>query len=373
MVQRLARLSIILIPLVFYSSLDWAASWQQGGAIRVSTEYETNPTMVLANPSGIWQSVFAPSYTLKRAGDANELNAGAALQIARSSNKALSQDRNDPSAFLGWNRHSEAGNFGISARYDETSTRISEISNTGPILADSTRASRIMSGSWNKALSERSTLSVDGAYEGVSYSSGSSGAYTGYATRSGNMMFQYDWSERSKPYVRISYTDYEPANGDLILPSHSANVALGLNWEATEYLKGTLQVGKSKVSSSAGMGTQGLVSVQYTGQRTGLVLNASRQVSATGLGGFVTVDQANGNWSYALNELNRFGIDLGRQKNHYVDETIYSTTGAWLQHDINFFWGARTYYLHRKSYQVGIGGASSDTLGVVLTYTNADF
>jgi hypothetical protein len=367
----------MLIPLVFYSGLDWAGTWQQDGAIRVSTEYDTNPTMVPANPSGIWQSVpsgiwqsvFAPSYTLRRMSDANELNAGAALQIAHSSNKALSQDRNDPSAFLGWNRQSDAGNFGISAKYDETSTRISEISNTGPMLADSTRASRMISGSWNKALSERSTLSVDGAYEGVAYSSG---AYTDYATRSGNMMFQYDWSERNKPYIKISYVNYEPANGNLPSPSHSANVALGLNWEATEYLKGTLQAGKSKVSG-AGMGTQGLASVQYTGQRAGLVLNASRQVSATGLGGFVTVDQANGNWSYVLNDLNRFGIDLGWQKNHYLAETINSTTGAWLQHDINSYWGARTYYLHRTSHQVGVGGATSDTLGVALTYTHADF
>ena len=365
--RRHAGLAIILVALVFWSGVNWADSWQQDGSVGVTTEYATNPTMVPAYRTGVWQSIFAPGYTLRRLGETYELNAGVALQVVRSSNKALIQNRNDPSAFVGWNRQIDTGQFGISAKYDETSTLASEIDNTGPRLVDSTRASRKMSGSWNQKLSERSTLSAEGAYEGVSYSSD---AYINYSTRSGNMMYQYDWSERSKPYVKISYADYEPANGNSL--SHYANVALGLKWEAAEHLESTLQVSKSSVSD-AGIGTQGLVSVQYTGQRTGLALNASRQVSATGRGGFVTVDQANGSWNYALNELNRFGIDLGRQRNHYVNEVTYRTAGAWLQHDINSFWGARTYYLHRNSYQAGIGEAYSDTLGVVFTYTHSDF
>jgi len=353
--------------LVFHSGLDWAETWQQDGSIMVSTEYETNPAMDPAYQTGIWRSVLAPSYVLKRMGGVNALNAGVALQIARSSNKSLSQDRNDPNAFLDWNRQSDTGNFGISAKYTETSTRISEVSNSGPQLADSTRVSRTMSGSWNKAVSERSTFSANGTYEGVSYASG---AYTNYATRSGNMMYQYDLSERNKPYINILYSDYEPEDGSLA--SHNANVAFGLNWQATENLGGTVQVGKSKVSGT-GMGTQGMASVQYAGQRTGLALNMSRQVSASGLGGFVTVDQANGNWTYDLNELNKFGINLRWQRNHYVDEAINSNTGVWLQHDINSFWGARTYYLHRSSHQAGFGSAASDTLGISLVYTKADF
>lgn len=369
-VRRLARISIILIILVFYSGVNWADTWQQDGSVSVSTLYDTNPRLDPAYRVGVWQSVFVPSYTLRRTRDANELKAGIAFQIARASNKALVQDRNDPSTFLEWDQLSELGRFDILAKYDETSTLISEIASTGPSVADSTRTSRMMSGSWNKALSERSTLSADGAYQGISYSSG---AYTNYATKSGNIMFKYDWSEGNKPYFKISYADYEPVNANSLAPtSHFADAALGLNWEATEYLAGTLQAGKADVSG-AGITTQGMASLQYTGQRTALILNASRQVLATGLGGFSTVDQANGNWSYALNETNRFDIDVGRQKNHYVYEVITSASGAWLQHEINSFWGARTYYLHRTSYQVGVGGVYSDTLGVVLTYTHPDF
>jgi hypothetical protein len=301
---------------------------------------------------------------------ANELKAGLALLIARSSNKTLSQNREDPNVFLDWRRQSDAGEFGLSAKYDEVATRIAEIDNTGPGFADSTRASRTMSGSWSKALSERSTLSADGSYEGVSYKGGT---YIDYSTRSGDMMFSYAWSERSTPFVKISYADYEPAGGNLL--SRFANVinaTLGWNWKVSDYLEGTLQAVESKVSD-AKVGTQGMASVQYTGQRTGLVLNAGRQFSPSGLGGFVTVDQAKGSWSYALNERSKTGIDLGWQNNHFVTDIINRTTGAWLQHDLNSFWGARTYYLHRIIEQGGVGGASSNILGIALVYTHPDF
>src|SRR5450759_4552986 len=105
------------------------------------------------------------------------------------------------------------------------------------------------------------------------------------------MMFKYDWSEHSTPFVKMSYADYVPAGSNFL--SSSANVVLGLNWKAFDYLGGSLQAGKSKVSN-ANMDTQIAADIQYAGQRTGLVLNASRQVSSSGLGGFVTVDQANG-------------------------------------------------------------------------------
>lgn len=370
LIRRHVRLSIILIALVFYPGLNWADSWQQDGSVGITTEYTTNPTFVPASQTGVWQYVFAPSYTLRRASEVNELKAGIAFQVLRSSNLFLIQNRNNPSAFLDWNRSSDVGKFGVSAKYDEVSTLLSEVDISGPRLADATQASRIFSGSWNKALSERSTLSADGTYQDVSYSSGT---YTNYDTRTGNMTYTHDWTERIKPYIEISYADYEPANvNSTFPPSHFTDTALGLNWEATENLTGTLQAGKANVSGAGMIGTQGLT-LQYAGQRTGLTLNESRQLLATGLGGIVAVDQAKANWSYTLNEINKIGIDLVRQKNHYADEAINSSAGAWLQHDINSFWGVRTYYLHRTNFQVGLGGAYSDTLGIVLSYSRPDF
>lgn len=357
----------MLAAFMFFPAQTWADSWQQAGSARISTEYDANPVMDPAQRNGIWRSTFAPNYTLKRTGDANELSAGLAAQITRASNKTLSQDRDDPSVFLDWRRQSDTRELGLSARYDEVGTRFAEIDNTGPGFTDSTRATRTMSGNLSEALSERSTLVLNGSYNDVSYRGG---PFVDYVTRSAGMRFSYDWSERSAPFIRMSYTDTRPAGSNT--PSRFANALLGWNWKVEDYLEGSLQAGKSKISG-AGMAKQGVAEVRYTGQRTGLVLNADRQVSPSGLGGFVTVDQAKGSWSYTLSERSNTGIDLVWRKNHAYTGIINRTTGAWLQHELNSFWGMRTYYLHKISERGGAGAATSDILGLALVYTHTDF
>lgn len=357
----------MLAALMFFPAQTWASSWQQALSARASAEYDTNPTMDPANRDAIWRTTFAPSYTLKRAGDANELSAGLAAQIARASNKTLSQDRDDPSVFLDWRRQSNTGELGLSARYDEVGTRFAEIDNTGPGFTDSTRATRTISGNVSESLSERSTLALNGAFNDVSYKGGS---FIDYVTRSAGMRFSYDWSERSVPFLRMSYTDTRSAGSNAL--SRFANALLGWNWKVEDYLEGTLQAGRSK-TSGAGVAKQAAAEMKYTGQRSGLVLNADRQVSPSGLGGFVTVDQVKGSWSYTLSERSNTGIDLEWRKSHVYTGIINRTSGAWLQHELNSFWGMRMYYLHKISERGGVGAATSDILGLALVYTHTDF
>lgn len=122
------------------------------------------------------------------------------------------------------------------------------------------------------------------------------------------------------------------------------------------------------------MGTQGAVAVQYTGQLTQLSLNVNHLVLPSGLGGFVTVDQASGNYSYTLSERSSTGINLQWQKSHSdaIDNTR-TTSGVWLQNDLSYYWRLRTYYLHNLLYGAVVGTASSNILGVTFTYTHADF
>jgi len=357
----------MLAALVFYSGQGWAGSWQQAWSARASAEYDSNSTMDPANRAGIWRSMFVPSYKLNRTGDANELNAGVALNIERSSNKMVSQDRNDPSVFLDGRRQSDAGEFGLSAKYEEVATRITEIDNTGPFIADSTRASRTISGSWSKALSERSTLSADDSYQGVSYKGGS---YVDYANQTAGLTLNHVWSEYNSTFLRVSNVKYVPADGGP--SSRLASATLGWNRKVADYLEGSLQAGRSR-SGTAQMSTQGTVQMKYTGPRTRLALNAGRQIIPSGLGGFVTADQANGSWSYALSERSNTGMDLGWGKNHFTTDIINRTAGAWLQHELNFFWVVRANYLHKITEQNGLARASSNILGIAFVYTHADF
>ena len=364
-VRRLAGLSI-LVGFMLNSGLGRADSWQHAVSSRASTEFDSNPAMSPAYPGGVWRALFEPGYTLTGRVGANELKAGLALQLVRSSNRARSQNRDSPSVFLNWLRQSDAGEFGISSRYEEIATRDAAIEAIGSVPIDSTRASRSISGSWSKALSERSTLSADGSYEGVSYRGGT---FIDYVTRSGGLRFNYALSEHSVPFLRMSYAEYEPAGGNL--PHSFANAILGWNWKPSDYLEGNLQVGRTRASGQE-MTTLGAAAMRYTGQRTVLVLNADHQLLPSGLGDFVTVDQVNGKWSYDLSERSRTGIDLGWRKNRLVN-IVNRTKGAWLQHELNPLWGARTYYLHSINEGGAGGSASSNILGLTLIYNRSDF
>lgn len=367
-VQRLYRLSIMLTVIVLYSGKGFADAWQQTVSARISEEYDTNPPMTPANTEGAWRTLFEPGYILTGILDENEVKIGAALQAVRSSNEALSPERNSPTALLDWLHHLDEGEFGISSKYTEIATRDAGIDATGLVPVASIRTSRILSGRLNKRLNELSTLAADASYDNVSYQGG---AYVDYASRSANMLLNHAWSERSTPFVKTSYADFIPADGSPV--SRFASAILGLNWKFSDALEGTLQAGKYKISGDTKLSTLGGVALEYTGELAQWTVNASRQVLPSGLGGFVIVDQANGSWNYALSERRKTGIDLVLRKTFFTPEIINRSAGAWLQQELNSFWGVRTYYLRNTLNGGVVDGAASSMLGITFIYTNTDF
>ena len=169
----------------------------------------------------------------------------------------------------------------------------------------------------------------------------------------------------------MSRIEYESANA-LLPDSFTNTVQAGLSWTASESLAGTIQAGQSKVST-AEMGAQGGASVRYSGERNQLALDVNRQVSPSGLGGFATVEQANGNWSYILSERSNIGVELGWQKSKFNTDIFNRATGVFLQQALNSFWGVRTYYRRTTLSGDGINDVSSAILGVTLSYTHTDF
>ena len=365
--RRFPGLAIVLAFYMCFTGQARADSWQHDVTTLLSTEFDTNPVMSPTYTGGVWRELFEPSYSLTGKFGEDELKSGLALQIARSSNATLSPFRESPTIFVDWLRQINAGEFGISSRYAEIATRDSGIDATGLVQVASTRTSRTLNGKLNQAVNERNSLSADVLFDDVSYQGG---AYIDYATRSANMTHSYNWSELSTTFLRIYHADYVPKG--LGSSTQLTSATLGLNWKTTDSLEGTLQLGKAKISD-AGMATLGTASIQYTGQRNMLILNANREVSPSGIGGFVTVDHVIGNWNYDLNEGSKIGIDLEWRKNLFNTDIINRTFGAWLQQDLNPFWRLRTYYRY-NILNGGLGdGATSNILGLNLVYTHTDF
>lgn len=350
---------------MFYAGQVWADSWQNSFLFRVSTEYDTNPAMSPTYPGGVWRALLEPGYTLTGRVGENDLKAGLGVQFVRSTNKALDPDRDNPTAFLEWLRQNDTGEFGISTRYAEVATRDSGIDATGRGPADSTRASRVLSGTWSNRFSARSTLSANGSYEGVSYRGGN---YVDYSMRSGGLRFSYAVDEITTSFFRISGIRYVPADGGPY--SNLADATLGLNWN-TANTDWTMQAGKAKVSGAKPI-WEGSVATRFTGERTDLALIAGRTVLPSGLGGFVQADQARGSWRYALNEYDNTGIDLERRKNLPINFntniTRSTSSDIWVDHDFTSLWKMRIYYRLWINQINGSESVTSNILGLSFSY-----
>lgn len=366
----LLRQSIGLVALLVALQLNmehaWADTWQHAATSRISMEYETNPTMSPTSQGRMRRTLFEPGYTLTKMDGANEWRAGLTLQMARSSNTSLSLNREDPSVFLNWQRQGDAGEFGVSAKYDEAATRTTEAGAAGPVAVDGTRASRSLSANWNKPLGERSTLAINGAHTRISYKGGT---YVDYSTRSGGVRFTHDWTESVAPFLSLSYTDQTPSGGGA--SSWRTVATLGSSLKISERLDCTVQADQSR-ESSGGSSSQYLMSARHEGQLNRVALSAGRQVSTSGLGSFVTADQASADWSRELTERSRAGANLSWRKNRSVSDEATLTLGAWFQLDINEAWVARTHY-QRRERQLGGLNASANLIGLSFVYTRSNF
>ncbi len=369
--QRVAWVFILLVGQLLFIGQGKAISWQSTVSTSVSTEYETNPTMSPTPERGVWRALFDPGYTLTGRTDENEISTGLVLQMVRSSNKTLTPDRDNPSAFLNWLHSSQTGEYGLYTRYAKEPTRDTAGADaTGRVPIDSTRTSRTLSGNWNKELSERSSLSMNGEYEVVTYTGG--GDYFDYSIRSGGLRFNYILSEQGSTFFGVSGNKYMPTGGEI--SSSLVDAILGLDWK-TEYMDWSMQVGVSRVGGGKS-DRSGSITAHYTGQQTQLILSAGRMIRPSGLGGFLKSDYVRGNWIYTLSEFTSMGVNLERQKNlspTMADDITDTTSGLWIDHNLTDLWTMRTYYRHLTTRTGAAERISTNIAGFTFTYLNPDF
>lgn len=339
-----------------------ADSWQNIASARLSTEHDSNPVMSATNTQGVTRTSLRPGYELIGTFERDELQAGLAVQIERSSNQVLSQNRDSPTAHLDWKHQLESGEFGISSRYTEIASRDTEIAATANAVG--TTKSRFVSGRWSNELSERSTLDLDGSYLNVTYDGGTN---IDYVTRSAAARYNYAWSESSTPFVRISNSKYEPASGGT--SSSLSSAWLGSNWK-TEYLDWTVQLGRSK-DSAGNSNSLASATAGYTGQKANWTLIAEHLVMPTGQGGFALVNQGNLRASYALSEYTSSGFDLSSSRSTSASSSSSGAGGGvWLENRLTQTWRVRTYLQRRISRENTSGSASSNTIGLSLEYAD---
>jgi hypothetical protein len=325
--------------------------------------------MVAGDEEGVWRLRFNPRYTLTGTAGVDEYKIGVGLNIERSSDEALSANREDPSLLLGWQRQHETGEFGITAKYDEASTRVTELAESGLITADGSRASASLAGNWRALLDERSSLTADLEYKKVAYEGG---FYTNYANLSGGIKYSRAINERIEGFLRATASRYDPEGAGLSSNNYAAMV--GFKVATSERLDWTIHAGLSRTSGADdGTGWQGGFLLHYLGVRSDLTIDIARAMNPSGEGGFAESDQVRIASGYSVDERTRVGVDVTWREYKGTSANTTKQVGLWGSHELTPFWSARLSAAYKLRDESLSAEASGYVIGVTLVYSHPDF
>ncbi|WP_392893890.1 hypothetical protein ACF6ZU_23610 [Pseudomonas migulae] len=360
--------AILILPC---SGMAQAAVWQSSIAVPSTVEYDSNPTLATSGEKGVTRTIIAPDFNLVGTSGRDEFQFGLGVYVVRSSDTSIVTDREDPRLKLGWQRETETGAFGLTARYEESSTLSSTVQETGVVVPDGTQKMTSLEGNWRTALSERGTLSNDIEYRHVTYDIDS---LTNYDELSNRVSYTYAWSERMELFTRLGVKRYEPDNGLTAVSSNSYTPDVGMNYQFSERLRGTVYVGVNEESNAdSGPSAQGGLSLNYSGERVDAGVDASRNTIASGDGGFVEVDSLSGIWSYAIDETRRAGFAASWQDSKGQTPNTLRNYSAWFSQELSPFWIARLSYTYKERQQDSLPDATANVVGLTVTYSYPGF
>ncbi len=363
-----ARLLLLTVGGTLGSVPVLAGDWQQTISLPTTLEHDSNLSLSATNKQAVSRLIVLPAYNLVGTYEINEFTAGLGLRVERSSNQRASFNRNDPNLQFGWRHLTETGEFGLTAKYDEVSSRAAALEETGSVTIDSTRKTKSLGGLWRFAASELSALTFDAGYTRVSYDAG---AQTGFNNLAAGIAWNYAWSERIEPFLRFSINRYDPEKSTAtVTASDYSTVTGGVKIKTSERLEWTAQGGPSRISTLPGKtGWQGNLSMQYRGDRYDTSLNIGRSSAPSGDHGFVASDRAGGTFGYTVDERSGVGFSASWQGNKGNNPNTMQQLGGWASHVLSQFLHARLYYQHKMRHQNGQPDASGDVLGISLVYS----
>ncbi|QJC79175.1 hypothetical protein HGP31_12940 [Pseudomonas umsongensis] len=363
-------MAILTLPC---SGMTYAGAWQSAVALPMTVEHDSNPLLLTSDEKAITRTIIAPDYTLVGNFDRDQWKFGLGVNVERSSDTDVVSNREDPRLSFGWQRETEKGGYGLTARYIESSTLSTEVQQTG--VTDSTDGTQKLSnigGNWRSAVTERSSLVDEIDLTHVEYDTAS---LTNYDELTNRLSWLYQWNERVELFTRFEATRYEPKDDTSTLgSSNSYTPVVGVNYQISERFTGSVYGGMNKVSNSnSGPTGQGGVSLRYTGERVETNAEASRSTIANGENGLVESDELRGNWSYLLDETSRVGVDGSWQKTKGDAPSTFRTYGAFVSRELSPFWLARLSFTYKERERDGLPNADANIIGMTLIYSHPDF
>lgn len=359
--------AIMMLPL---PDLALASNWQSSLLIPTTVEYDSNPLLLNSDEKGVMRTLIEPHYTLLGTFERDQLTLGLGVNVLRSSDRSVQDNREDPDLNLGWRREFERGHFGLNARYLETSTLSGNVLDAAVVTTDGTQKLSTLSADWAYAVSARHTLANETRYWHATYDVAT---LTGYDEWDNTSTWTYAWSERTEVYGDFRLRRYEPRQTDSASASSSYTPGVGVKYQFSEVLTGFVHLGINRVTGSeGGQRGEGGLALDYQGPRAEAGVSAERTTLASSEGGFAQVDLLRGTWSYAVSERDRVGLDLQWQDSKGQSPNTLHTYAAWASRQLSPAWDLRLSLMHKRREQDSAADAVATIVGLSLTYRFPD-
>lgn len=339
-------------------------------SIPTSLEYDTNPALADKNQIEIWRLSVSPRYNLNAYDGPNIWTLGAALNVQRSSDQLIAQDRQDPTINASWQREYALGSYGINASYTQSSSRISEVKSTGLVFSDGTSLSRNIGANYSRSFSDNVTFSLTASYSEQTFSGQSSGL-TNFNTQSISPNLTNIWNEKLSTYLQGSHTNFKPSVGT---SSDLISAVIGAIYKPSEKLDLNINGG---LNQSSGLTTatnfQGGLTASYNpNENLRYTASVARSSNGSGLGRVIETDSLIFGVTYNRNDFDTLGANYSYNASSDVNSFEFQQFSLFGTRDLSLNWQTRLSYSHKMSTSNNLN-ADGDVIGLSLIYNISSF
>lgn len=370
---------MMLFPSQYYTGLllvsltaNTFAATSQSLTLPLSFAHETNPLYSTSNKRSINRITLTPQYSIASNKGSNQWMSTASLNLVRTSDQSISQDRNDPTLNLGWTHDYETGQFSVKGLLNDQSTQVTEFTDSGLISGDNTKKTRTVSVNWRNSLTERTSLTLGGNITNASFHGVVTTGLVNYKNESSNGKLSYALSEQTDVFTQLTYSRYLPENSTNT--SNSKSVNLGFTWTVSEKINTTVSVGANETESgnSSNESWQASVNSNYATPRTNTQFSLSRSVAPSSIGSFIESNQLALGWSYSLTERDNISLNMSWRENLSTNKTITNQISANYAKELNLSWDFRLTTAH-NSKEDKLTNVSSNSIMASIVYKLQDF
>ena len=341
----------------------------QSAGFNAETQYDSNPIMLAEDEVSVWRGIFVPQYrALLKRGDL-EFEGSGELRVERSSDEDVSNNRNDPFVLLGVTKYHARGEVSTDATYQQSSTRVTELSDTGQLFSDSTLTESSLRIDLEHAFTERTSIDGFANYLDAEYDDDIFVNYTLFDIGIRGTLVN---TPRLSTYVEAMGSSYEPDEAnteadDLFGAADSILLLAGFTYRVNQSIHVELSGGGVDVSGDVDDSDwNGGASVHYRGERLDVDLGFSKTTAASGAGGFVSAEDTTLRIDYRTSARSTLSINGQWRKN--LDEGLNDSTLFEIRSETRLSepWTVGGALSYREV--IGIGDASGYSASLFINY-----